>query len=805
MIFGGATFDLTDGPGGDRSFVFQEDETFFASDLPTADRFVESGGAPVLPSILVVRNDAGPIDWANPDFGTLPLDLGDALNPGRLVLEAQRVTLSATGTLDLVLTSDTDPIVSNLRLRLRTNDLAFGATGGAEGAAGRIFAGEHPSDTSGPIGASDDATFDDERLLIEGFQVDVDATTTNLSALSEVEGTPDTFDLATGRGPTAITVNSDDGISADDLFERFNVAGHLGRGPQDDPFGNPDPTNVSLISTFGEIAFAPANVSGSDLEVGTPFEPVTESVTFGSGAYTFGSLDVVSEKDIRLESDTDISAESISLEAGFLAFQPQAALDEAMGRLVFDGAGGRLSEIAARTVTLRAGPTFQVTNPDADGDGEGDPIDDAFRAEIDLAGLASIDVAPGRGSTDLTISSTDDLDTSPILDALQTSGVRFDRVELASVQSETLVDDGRLSAPGSALDVLANAADALVLGSDERDATLRIVAGVDTDAAPFSTAAGFDGPVELRSNDITIDATGAPQLQLDDPNLRIVHRALRSEVDSLVDLARIASDPDSLEHTRFTLIQDNDFATTTLPRLDRYFRRGFAIGSNVLDKERRESLRFVEIELMTTTGDMTFTDALRNGTIGSNLTLQGTASGSGRLDLALTDFRPGVADYVFESLDTVSNANNPALELASFEVIGFDQIVVPDFAPTRATDNVGGTIADSIDFAVETTGDQLWGGSVRLGGVLDAVGRDLTFAGDVFRDAGAPIDVGLAIQTRGEIRFEDVSLLSDRGEVLLQPFSFTIRPGDKIGLDVKRDGKTVEILVVLGKKPASDD
>ena len=111
---------------------------------------------------------------------------------------------------------------------------------------------------------------------------------------------------------------------------------------------------------------------------------MTESVTFGSGAYTFGSLDVVSEKDIRLESDTDISAESISLEAGFLAFQPQAALDEAMGRLVFDGTGGRLSELAARILTLRAGPTFQVTNPDADGDGVGDPIDDAFLAEIDL-------------------------------------------------------------------------------------------------------------------------------------------------------------------------------------------------------------------------------------------------------------------------------------------------------------------------------------------------------------------------------------------------------------------------------------
>lgn len=757
VIFGGATFDLTDGLGGDRSFVFQEDETFFASDLPTADRFVESGGAPVLPSILVVRNDAGPIDWINPDFGALPLDLSDALNPGRLVLEAQQITLSVTGTQDLVLTSD-DPgsVVSNLRLRLRTDDLAFGATGGFDGSTGRVFAGEQPSDTSGPIGPGDDATFDDERLLIEGFQVDVDATTTNLSALSEVEGTPGTFDLATGVGPTAITVNSDDGISAADLFERFNVSGHLGRGAEDDAFGNPDPTDLFLFSTFGDISFAPENVSGSDLEVGSPFEPVTGNVTFGTGTYTFGSLDVVSALDITLESDTDITAESISLEAGFLAFQPLVAIDEAMGRLVFDGTGGRLSELAARTITLRAGPTFRVTNPDADGDGEGDPIPDGLLSEMILDGLASLDITLGTGSTGLTISSQSALDTTEILDALPTSGARFGRVELASIQSATTVGEGGLA-------ILANAADALVLGSDEQDATLSITAGPATDAAPFSIAAGFDGPVELRSNDITINATGAPQLQLDDPNLRIVSRALRNDLDSLVDLARIASDPDSLERTRFTLIQDDDFATTTLPRLDRYFRRGFAIGSNVLDTDRRESLRFVEIELQTTATGMTFTDALRNGTIGSNLTLALSNVAGGTLDLALTDFRPGVADYEFESLDTVSNANNPALELASFEVTGFDEIVVPDFAPTRASDDPGGTTADSIDFAVETTGDQLWGGNVRLGGVLDAVGRDLTFAGDVFRDTGAPIGVGLAIQTRGEVRFEDDLGVDDNG------------------------------------------
>lgn len=62
-----------------------------------------------------------------------------------------------------------------------------------------------------------------------------------------------------------------------------------------------------------------------------------------------------------------------------------------------------------------------------------------------------------------------------------------------------------------------------------------------------------------------------------------------------------------------------------------------------------------------------------------------------------------------------------------------------------------------------------------------------------------------AAATWGEIRFEDVSLLSDRGEVLLQPFSFTIRPGDKIGLfGDSGAGKTTVLFLLLGMhRPSS--
>lgn len=57
----------------------------------------------------------------------------------------------------------------------------------------------------------------------------------------------------------------------------------------------------------------------------------------------------------------------------------------------------------------------------------------------------------------------------------------------------------------------------------------------------------------------------------------------------------------------------------------------------------------------------------------------------------------------------------------------------------------------------------------------------------------------------GEIRFESVTLVSDRGETLLHPFSFVIRPGDKIGLfGDSGSGKTTLIFMLLGMhRPSS--
>lgn len=57
----------------------------------------------------------------------------------------------------------------------------------------------------------------------------------------------------------------------------------------------------------------------------------------------------------------------------------------------------------------------------------------------------------------------------------------------------------------------------------------------------------------------------------------------------------------------------------------------------------------------------------------------------------------------------------------------------------------------------------------------------------------------------GEIRFDNVTLVSDRGETLLHPFSLTIRPGEKIGLfGDSGSGKTTLIFMLLGMhRPSS--
>jgi len=767
---GSAIFDLSDGAQNDRSFVFQEDESFSVNDLPTAAAF-DRGDGPVLPSILAIRNDSGTIDWSDPDFAALPLELGDALNPGRLVLEAQNLILTANSNTDLVLTSDTGNL-ANLRLRLRTENLRLQAINGTNAEnGGQIVADERAGDTPGAIAATGDAGFDAERLLIEGFDVDAEATTGNLSPLSETAPGSGIFDLATARGPRTITIIQDGDILPDGptsytpptlpqpttLIERFNIAGHLAQSQEDDANGNAEPTDIFLQSTFGSIVVAPEYVSGSDLIVGSALFPEGSDFYFESGAYTLGDLTVLTEGDITLD-DADITADLLQLEAGLLLNQPFVAIDgvgdNVMGQLVFDGATGN-SDLTANSLILRAGPTFRVTNPDTDGDRLGEPLDPAAQAAIDFSGLGRLTVRDGMRESSLTVSSTADLDASGVLDGMNQGASEWDLVDIGSVQETTLIVD---SLGGDTIGTLGDHARRLTLGSDETGSTLEIILN-SAIADPFS-AARFEGGVELRSNDILVDATdpgASVQLDLQDPNLRITSRSLLTGFEALSDLDVLFSafDPEERSRPRFKLLDDADFSSTLLPRLDRYFQRGFVFGSATLVTQPRDSLRFIEIQLETENPDMVFTDDLRNGATGSNLSLRG---GGGTLNLAITQLRPGVGDYQFESLTDIDIRNNPALELASFDVTGFDSISIPAFNPDLAiAGNASPTVATNTDFGVHTRGDQLWDAKLVLGETADLLGRDLRFTGDIFRDdgAGAPLDVGLRIRTTGEVIFED--------------------------------------------------
>ena len=141
-------------------------------------------------------------------------------------------------------------------------------------------------------------------------------------------------------------------------------------------------------------------------------------------------------------------------------------LENPMGQLVFEGTANSLLE--ARSVTLRAGPAFRVTNRDFDGDGDPDSLsnDPGVKAAIDLSGVEYIDFDPseGLGPASLSISSTADLDTTEFLRALDpasdpdASPTRFDFVDIRSVQSETrvVVDETDGAPANGALGILAD-------------------------------------------------------------------------------------------------------------------------------------------------------------------------------------------------------------------------------------------------------------------------------------------------------------------------------------------------------------
>jgi hypothetical protein len=206
--FSRAEFDLTGVPGVEQTFLLQQDSDIDGGSLPAPGQFV--GGNAGLPDVLVLRTDADSLVFSNVDFASLPLDVTD--DPGRLVLEGPSITLSRSDGADLDLTAD--PALANLKIRLRTNDLFLSALGeDVDGNGASVRAGT----TAPAAGAQTDDAFDDERLLIEGFDDDAElATVGNLSRLSEDPDAAGLFDLAQGLGPRAITLEQEGDILAVD-------------------------------------------------------------------------------------------------------------------------------------------------------------------------------------------------------------------------------------------------------------------------------------------------------------------------------------------------------------------------------------------------------------------------------------------------------------------------------------------------------------------------------------------------------------------------------------------------------------
>ena len=85
----GARFDLAGPVGADQTFVYHTDSELDLDDLPDASQFV--GGNAGLPDVLALRTDLAAIELDDFDATTLPLDLTD--DPGRLVIEAESITL----------------------------------------------------------------------------------------------------------------------------------------------------------------------------------------------------------------------------------------------------------------------------------------------------------------------------------------------------------------------------------------------------------------------------------------------------------------------------------------------------------------------------------------------------------------------------------------------------------------------------------------------------------------------------------------------------------------------------------------
>jgi filamentous hemagglutinin family protein len=770
IVTTGATFDLSDAniatPVSDqeRIFVFQEDEDVQPGDLPDATQF--TGG---LPNVLALRNDNGRIDIADFDISALPIDLAV---DSRVILEADSLLLRQQDGDDLQLTTSSDPAIdlSHVHLRLRANTLGFEATGSSDSDRGQVLAGARSltdrSDDDAPVLSGDDAHFDGESLLIEAFDPTTDiAETNNLSTLSQTEADPDMFDLTTGRSPTILEILQDGAVTPDNLPQRNAFSGQLAQTRTDDRDGNPVATNYTIQSEQEAITVTPGNVSGSNLVLGLNLQSLSRfegDITFEADPadlvfYDFTNLSARTEGSIIVKEGVRITADdTITLAAADLLSQPTTAFDltNPMGRLEFEMGGGPSIQLTAEQILLSAGPIGILTNPDGpDAGSERDRIGDGALAFINFQGLESIDSnGPSQSSGFSAIQSANfNLTTARgnVTRALVAGAAETEwrALDLASIQGTLTVGD---NPGGQGIQEIGATTRQLSLGRIGPDA--RVVVQTD-EATPFGDSvgvAGFEERVQIESNDVQIEAVGDFDLDLSTPNLQIVGST--TAIGANADTGTISPeddglDDDALDRATLRIVQSSDFATTTLPRADSYFRLPLAIELGDQTAVPRTSLSGVNIILTTTGSNFLLGDSVREGATGGNLIVRAPDGANVALDF--DGLTPGFGNFDFGAPD-VGPLDFASLQLSSFAIRSSGN----GATPINILVNPLLVAGVEQDRTINTSGDLSFDGQTLLLGNLSTSTRDITFGGDVF-DADTTANNALIIQSNAQVTFEE--------------------------------------------------
>lgn len=741
-----ASFDLA-GPGAARTFAYQMDGTFRVADLPGTEQFV--GGAAGLPNVLAIRNDGGAITIDDFDAEELPIAL--ASGPSRLVLEADTIELNQTDGDDLALT--TNP---NLFLRLRANVLTLIASVSTNDDTedGRVRMGPRVTDTQRVAGT--DAQFDGESLLVESFDLaSEDVTTGNLSTLSEEPDDSGLFDLAAGRGPTSVAIRQDGSVEAADLADHRSFSGLLARTIRDDADEDPIATLYSIASLLAGVTVTPEKVNGSRLVLAGVAGDLDKSedrtaITFAPGAgaipglFLLDGVTAATPDSILVRAGTQLVArDSIALTAGVVGL-PTEKVTAALGAIHFEGnhGDGQLTRLEANTISLTAGPTITLTDPDDDRDGVRENVPNPLLPKLDLSGLDQLVLAGDPATSALRLRQSASFDTrrggeGDFLTALEAGadqagagGDEWNELELGSVQGELRVAEVGLLADESSQ----------LIARTGTEGTLVVDMPNQADRpAPFDDFA--DG-ARFESNDITFQSSDpGTSLNLATDKLLLVALALTG-LQNPNDFGRLRSDmatDDEATQLRpiVRIHQAAAFTNSQLPRPNQY-----SVLELTGETRSRGNLSGLDIELRTTAPATTLTldDAVRARTTGANLILRS----AGDVAIALEDRTPG-----YEDLPAYA-----ALQLSSLEIeanAGTGTIAIQPFT-------IDGLPAD---LTLETEGDQRYGGTLALSNTLVTTGRAITFAGDVTQ-SGAP-GAGLVVGAAGKVRFAgNVGSLANR-------------------------------------------